>query len=108
MAIGYENYRRFSKGQGFVGEACHIPGKGGGGHQATSKRWFAVDCWPCRRTLIGKRIVSREGRVATVVSVEATGVAIDEGGVLTWLELDEEWTLFPSVAEIFGEVESND
>lgn len=102
MAIHYENYARFSKGQGFIGAACR-PVSG----QAKTARFHACDCAECKKTLIDRLVISREGATGEIVSVTATGVEIDFGGranlAVDFVELDESWAPLPPLEEIFGD-----
>jgi hypothetical protein len=100
MAIHYENYKRFSKRQGFVGPACRPQSA-----QAVSARWFAVDCRDCKNALMGKRVISRVGQVGNVTMVEADYVMIDILARVEYRDLDADWALMPPISEIFGEVE---
>jgi hypothetical protein len=106
MAIHYENYRRFSKGQGFIGPAC-----GAVSAQAVSERWFAVDCPDCKLMLCGKRVVCRDSRVGTIEVRERNGVWIKiDGGIGEWTSLDVldlDWAPMPPTSEIFSEVEES-
>lgn len=96
MAIHYRDHGRFSKGQGFIGAACRPVSA-----QATSKRWFAVDCRDCKRTLMGRWIVSDAHGGAVVVDVHSDGVDVVIPSVgefaVKFDELDKAWS--PAAAE---------
>ena len=86
MAIHYQDHERFSRGQGFIGAACR-PISG----QAKSKRWLAVDCRDCKRTLIGREIVTDTGRVARIAFVFSDGVGLSDGEWIGYRQLDFDW-----------------
>lgn len=89
MTIHYENYKRFSKGQGFAGVLC-----AGLGAQVSSKRFFATDCMPCKEKVVDKVIVSRHSEIGLIEWVEARGahVLIGQGERwITWREMDDDW-----------------
>lgn len=97
--IHYENYRRFSKGQGYIGSMC----RPAGGPMATSARWFATDCRDCKRKIAGRRVINQIGEVGEILSVEVDGVWIrDQVDLVSWRWLDEFWAPMPPIAEIFG------
>jgi len=101
MAIHYENYKTFSKGQGFVGVACRVKSP-----QASTTRLFASDCFECKKkALAGKLIISREGEVGRVVEVFADRVELQrEERPLRYVmmaELDTDWAPL-DLDEIFG------
>lgn len=100
MAIHYENYKAFSKGQGFVGSACRPISP-----QATTLRWFASDCPACKATLVGKRIVSRNGDVGVIDEVSSYCAIIKRRRqsdlLIPFRQLDEDWALL-NLDEIFG------
>lgn len=103
MAIHYENYARFSKGQGFIGAACRPVSP-----QAKSARWKAVDCRECKNALIGRHVISRGGTLGTVESVDPFGVSINLAATGELLRvqfetLDESWAPMPSMEEMFGD-----
>ena len=86
MAIHYQDGERFSRGQGFIGAACR-PISG----QAKSRRWFAVDCRDCKRTLLGREIVNGEGRVARIAFVFSDGVSLNTGEWIGYRQVDLMW-----------------
>lgn len=90
MSIHYENYKAFSKGQGFVGSAC----RPAGGPMATTLRWFACDCPKCKLTLLGKRVARSTGEVGTIEEVFADRVIVEYADalhVVSLKELDTYW-----------------
>ncbi len=97
MSIHYENYKAFSKGQGFVGSAC----RPAGGPLATTLRWFACDCAKCKLTLLGKRVANTaDHTVGTIEEIFSDRVTILERGaaalrVVMFRELDRDWELAP-------------
>lgn len=100
MAIHYENYARFSKGQGYIGSACRaISG------QARTKRWFATDCRDCKNALRGRQVISRDPRVGFIERVEFDGVWIkpdgDVGVFVFYDDLDKDWAPL-NVDDIFA------
>lgn len=102
MGIHYENYKAFSKGQGFVGSMCRPPG----GPMATSLRWMAVDCPACKRKLEGRHVINRTATTGIIESVDAGGVRVVIGVTgdsrrVSFAELDVDWAPF-DLAEIFG------
>lgn len=103
MAIHYENYGRFSKGQGFIGASCRPVSP-----QAKSARWKGVDCRECKDTLTGRHVISRHGTLGVIESVDMFGVwihmsATGESLRKTFDQLDEEWAPMPPMEEIFGD-----
>lgn len=101
MAIHFENYKTYSKGQGFIGALCRPVSP-----QAKAARWKAVDCPECRTQIIGRRVVSRSGQVGNVEILRSSGVEIriDGDDVIHLVNLDDfdhEWAPFPSMDEIF-------
>jgi hypothetical protein len=102
MSIHYENYSRFSKGQGFAGVACRAVSA-----QASSPRFSAVDCMPCKETLIGKRVISRRGVTGGVTEVDVAAGAVwirplmDRLAIhVPFRDLDTDWTVL-NLDEIF-------
>ena len=91
MAIHFENYKTFSKGQGFVGVACRTKSP-----QASTQRWFACDCSACKLTLLNRRVVRIDGedfgRVHEVYA-DRVLVARVNGDLLTvnLRDFDDEW-----------------
>lgn len=103
MAIHYENYARFSKGQGFIGSACRPVSP-----QAKSARWKAVDCRECKNTLVGRHVISRHATLGVIESVDPFGVWINPAATgetlrKTFEQLDEDWAPMPSIEELFGD-----
>lgn len=103
MSIHYENYSRFSKGQGFAGVACRTVSA-----QASSPRFSAVDCTPCKETLIDKKVISRRGVTGKVTEVDMTTGAVwirplmDRLAIqVPFRDLDADWTVL-NLDEIFG------
>lgn len=88
MSIHYENYKAFSKGQGYIGSACRTKSA-----QAATSRWFACDCPSCKLTLLGRTVKS--GRwLGTVEEVYADRVVMRIAGtlrVVSFNDLDTEW-----------------
>ena len=101
MAIHFENYKTYSKGQGFIGAACKPVSP-----QAKTLRWKATDCPACKETLIGKTIVSRHGDIGEITECSAHGVIIKRPGqsdlLISYGTLDDDWVPLP-LAELFGE-----
>ncbi len=102
MSIHYENYSRFSKGQGFAGVACRTVSA-----QASSPRFSAVDCTPCKETLIGKKVISRFGATGEVTVVDMTAGVVwvrppmDRLNLrVPFRDLDADWTVL-NLDEIF-------
>lgn len=101
MAIHFENYKSFSRGQGFVGVACRIKSP-----QASTTRLFACDCYECKKqALLGKLLISREGetgRVAEVFSDRVELQRIDRPArYVSMGELDTDWAPL-DLDHIFG------
>lgn len=94
MTIHYQNYKRFSAGQGFAGVLCR-----GLGAFVDSKRWVAVDCQACRIKIIDVEVISRDGERGTIEGVGPLGVElsiIGDNGLSTWrrvawADLDKDW-----------------
>lgn len=94
--IHYENYSRFSRGQGYVGALCRTVSP-----QAKSMRWVAVDCGACREKIVGQRVISStiEGEQGEIEKVLSTGVFVrifDSSFparvvVVNWRDFDFEW-----------------
>lgn len=102
MAIHYENHRRFSRGQGFIGAACRPVSA-----QAKSARWKAVDCRECKNTLIGRAVISRSGAVGKITEITPLTVTVRLGASVdldvTLERLDEDWAPMPPMEELFGD-----
>jgi hypothetical protein len=102
MAIHYENYQRFSKGQGFAGVLCR-----GFGVSASSKRWMAVDCQACREKIVGREVISREGERGCIEHATQAGIEIARGDYfapITWAAFDKDWApLDVALAAVFGD-----
>lgn len=101
MAIHFENYKTFSKGQGYIGVACRTKSP-----QASTTRWFATDCSACKQKLVGKHIISRTASTAVIESVDSSGVwavagASGDSFRIMYQELDTGWAPF-DLDEIFG------
>lgn len=102
MAIHFENYKTFSKGQGFIGVACRTKSP-----QASTPRLFACDCLPCKQeVLMGKMLISRAGEVGVVAEVFTDRVELrrESGNVVhfvTMAELDTNWAPL-DIDAIFG------
>lgn len=102
MAIHFENYKTFSKGQGFVGVACR-----GLSPQASSTRWKAVDCFSCRESLAGRRVICRDGRIGSVMLarygyMELAIEGMADVQLIEVGEFDIDWAPFPPLDEIFS------
>lgn len=105
MTIHYQNYKRFSVGQGFAGVLCR-----GLGAQVSSGRWPAVDCQACRDKIIDVEVISREGERGIVQSVEYRGAYVLIFGAaamierrIPWAELDKDWVpLRVALRAVFG------
>jgi hypothetical protein len=102
MAIHFENYRTFSKGQGYIGVACRIISP-----QARSARWKAVDCPSCRESLKGRRVISRTGQTGTVMVARYGYMELKIEGYedIQLIEVgafDQDWAPFPALDEIFS------
>lgn len=100
MAIHYENYRRFSKGQGFIGSLCRPISA-----QATTKRFHASDCIACKQRIVGRKVISRAGVIGTVLGFEGARVQIliqmeAEPIEITSGTLDQSWAPL-DIEEIF-------
>ncbi len=102
MAIHFENYRTFSKGQGFIGSACRPISP-----QAKTARWKACDCRECKETLVGRTVISRGQTVGRIERINPIGVVISMPTEInvTWDELDSQWAPLPPMTELFGETE---
>lgn len=103
MAIHFENYRTFSKGQGFIGSACRPISP-----QAKSARWKAVDCRECKNTLVGRVVISRDMSTGAIESIDVYGVSIvmsatGEFARVPWDAFDDKWAPMPSMEELFGD-----
>lgn len=101
MAIHFENYKTYSKGQGFIGVACRTKSP-----QASTKRLFACDCFECKRkALAGKLIISRTGETGRIVEVFADRVELQlHERPLRYIlmsELDTDWAPL-DLGAIFG------
>lgn len=92
MSIHYENYKTFSKGQGYVGSACRTKSA-----QATTSRWFACDCPSCKLALLGREVVSDDGAAGTIEEVYPDRVYVSIPGqnphkrIVSLKELDTHW-----------------
>lgn len=87
--IHYENYKAFSKGQGYVGSACRTKSA-----QATTSRWFACDCPSCKLTLLGRKVTNGErlGRIEEVHADRVLVRSVDEVlRIVSLKELDAGW-----------------
>lgn len=102
MAIHYQNYRRFSVGQGYAGVLCR-----GLGAQASSERWPAVDCQACRDKIIDVEVISREGVRGRIVRADRSYAKMLIGNVewsITWREIDEDWApVEVALRAVFGD-----
>lgn len=101
MAIHFENYKTFSKGQGFIGVACRTKSP-----QASTPRLFASDCLACKQTLVGRHIISRAATTAIIESADSSGVwalmgMTGETHRIMYQALDTYWAPF-DLDEIFG------
>lgn len=91
MAIHYQDFKRFSKGQGYVGVACRIINP-----MADTKRFYACDCMACKLTLLNRRVVTTGGddygRVFEVY-VDRVIIARPDGDLLTvnYRDFDANW-----------------
>lgn len=101
MAIHFENYKTFSKGQGYIGVACRTKSP-----QASTPRLFACDCFECKKkALTGKTLISRAGEVGRVVEVFTDRVELQRDErtprFILMAELDTDWAPL-DLDEIFG------
>lgn len=91
MAIHYQNFKAFSKGQGYAGAMCRSKFV-----TASTRRWFATDCMTCKLKLLNRRVVMLNGddfgRVFEVYA-DRVLVARPGGDLLTvnYKDLDEKW-----------------
>jgi hypothetical protein len=101
MAIHYENYKAYSKGQGFIGALCRPVSP-----QAKTTRWKATDCPHCKAKMIGRRVISRAGEIGNVEIIRHAGVEIRMDGsdvieIVSLDDFDRDWAPFPAMDEIF-------
>lgn len=95
MSIHYENYKAFSRGQGFVGSACRPLG----GPMATTLRWYACDCPKCKLTLLGRKVTGPHGD-AVIEEVYPDRVIVrwadrTDLHVVMFKDLDTKWEAIP-------------
>lgn len=91
--IGYQDYSKFSQGQGFAGALCWKATKRS--HQTVSTSWLAVDCGECKRQMIGRIVRGPGGTESVVVDVNSSYLTLRAAGLspftLPWRELND-WT----------------
>lgn len=85
--IHYKDLQRFSKGAGYIGPLCRAVNA-----QATSTRWYAVDCRDCKDALPGRQIVNGRGDVTTIEWVGVDHVRAEPYGYVTYREIDSQWS----------------
>lgn len=106
MAIHYENYKAFSKGQGYLGSRCRAISP-----QAKTPRWKATDCQACKNSLVDMPVISRGAEVGIITSVTGSIVIIERKHATSILvsygDLDVDWAPL-SIAQIFGIRAGND
>lgn len=102
MAIHYQNYKRFSAGQGYAGVICREIDA-----QASSERWMAVDCQNCRERLVDVEIISRDGDRGQIVRVDRHRAKVLISNVehsISWGEIDRHWApLSLALKAVFGD-----
>lgn len=102
MAIHYQNYKRFSAGQGYAGVICR-----GLGAWLSSERWMAVDCQNCRERLVDVEIISRDGDRGRIERVDFYRAKVLIGNVehsISWGEIDRCWApLSLALKAVFGD-----
>lgn len=102
MTIHYQNYKRFSAGQGYAGVKCR-----GLGAQVSSERWHAVDCQACRDTIIDVEVISRQGRSGRVRHATWRAVTIKSGDDeidIPWSAFDTDWApVEVALKAVFGD-----
>ena len=90
MAIHFQNFKTFSKGQGYAGVACRTKNA-----SASTQRWFACDCSACKLTLLNRRVVSDNDEFGRIFEVYSDRVLVAQasGDLLTvnFHDLDEHW-----------------